>query len=39
MDNINTVSAAGNPAADKLFHILKQFLEDKRIKVDDIMEP
>ncbi len=38
MDNINTVSAADNSAADKLFHILKQFLENKRIKVDDISD-
>ena len=38
MDNINTVSAADNSAADKLFQILKQFLENKRIKVDDISD-
>ena len=38
MDHINTLLVGGNSAADKLFQILKQFLEDKRIKVDDISD-
>lgn len=38
MDDFNNLSVGVNSTADKLFQILKQFLEDKRIKPDDILD-
>lgn len=38
MDDFNNLPVGVNYMADKLFQILKQFLEDKRIKPDDILD-